>query len=30
LKGKMDEFEELISENKRLKDDVGKLKVALI
>ena len=26
----MDEFEELINENKRMKDELGKLKVALL
>ncbi len=30
LKGQMQEFEELVNENKRLKDDVGKLKVTLL
>ena len=30
LQGKMEEFEELIADNKRYKEEIGKLKVALI
>ena len=30
LKGSMEEFEELVKENKRLKDEVGSLKVTMI
>jgi hypothetical protein len=30
LKGKMEEFEELMQENKRLKEESGRLKVAIM